>query len=45
MIPNRPPPRLKNENRWSNDFVDFVNKCLVKDPTRRPSSYQLLSVF
>lgn len=44
MIPNRPPPRLKNEGKWSKEFVDFVSKCLTKDPDIRPTSKQLLEV-
>ena len=44
MIPNRPPPRLKNEAKWSKEFVDFVSKCLTKDPDIRPTSKQLLEV-
>ncbi|KNB41643.1 serine/threonine-protein kinase [Blastocystis sp. subtype 4] len=42
MIPNRPPPRLQNESRWSKPFVDFISQCLVKDPTKRPTARQLL---
>ena len=44
MIPNRPAPRLSNEGRWSKEFVDFVGKCLVKDPAQRASAKQLLEV-
>ena len=45
MIPNRPPPRLQTEGRWSKEFVDFISKCLVKEPAHRPSAQQLLQVF
>lgn len=45
MIPNRPAPRLSNEGRWSKDFVDFVSKCLVKDPNQRATAKQLLEVM
>ncbi len=45
MIPNRPPPRLQNEGRWSKEFVDFISKCLVKEPAHRPSAQQLLQVY
>ena len=44
MIPNRPAPRLSSEGRWSKDFVDFVSKCLVKDPNERATAKQLLAV-
>lgn len=45
MIPNRPPPRLQNEGRWSKSFVDFISRCLVKDPANRPTARQLLDVW
>ena len=45
MIPNRPPPRLQNEGRWSKPFIDFISQCLVKDPTKRPTARQLLDVL
>eukprot|EP00026_Physarum_polycephalum_P000066 Phypoly_transcript_00066.p1 GENE.Phypoly_transcript_00066~~Phypoly_transcript_00066.p1 ORF type:complete len:2446 (-),score=572.43 Phypoly_transcript_00066:272-7609(-) len=42
MIKQKPPPRLENPKKWSNDFNDFVAKCLVKDFTLRPSAAELL---
>ena len=42
MIPNRPPPHLADESKWSKEFVDFVAQCLTKDPNQRPSAQQLL---
>ena len=44
MIPNCPPPHLTDESRWSKEFVDFVAKCLTKDPNQRPTAQQLLEV-
>ena len=44
LIPNRPAPRLSNEDHWSKEFVDFVGKCLVKDPAQRATAKQLLDV-
>lgn len=44
MIPNRPPPRLKDESKWSNEFVDFIARCLVKNPEERLSAHELLEV-
>ena len=44
MIPNRPPPHLADESKWSKEFVDFVAQCLTKDPNQRPSAQQLLEV-
>ena len=42
MIPNRPPPRLKDESKWSKEFVDFIARCLVKNPEERLSAHELL---
>ena len=42
LIPNNPAPRLKSKNYWSKEFVDFVGKCLVKDPAQRATAKQLL---
>ncbi|EFO20742.1 STE/STE20/MST protein kinase [Loa loa] len=42
MIPTKPPPTLKCEGDWSQDFVDFVGQCLVKNPDERKSAYDLL---
>lgn len=42
MIPNRPPPQLKEPSKWSKEFVDFISKCLVKEPNDRYSAQQLL---
>ena len=32
VIPFEPPPVLKDANRWSTQFHDFVDCCLRKDP-------------
>jgi len=40
---NLPPPSLTNPRSWSPSFVDFVGKCLKKDPAERPSAISLLS--
>ena len=42
MIPNRPAPTLSNPEKWSEEFRDFIGYCLVKDPTERSSSKNLL---
>jgi len=42
MIPEREPPTLKQPTKWSPDMVDFLSKCLVKDPTKRLSAEELL---
>ncbi|CAB3400592.1 unnamed protein product [Caenorhabditis bovis] len=40
---NIPPPTLKNEEKdiFTEEFVDFVDKCLIKNSTERPK-YQYL---
>ncbi|VDK81080.1 unnamed protein product [Onchocerca ochengi] len=42
MIPTKPPPTLKSEADWSQDFVNFVGQCLVKNPDERKSAHDLL---
>ena len=37
------PPSLSS-SKWSKEFVDFVNKCLVKDVKERWSVKQLMDV-
>lgn len=31
LIMNREPPKIREE-KWSEEFRDFLSKCLVKDP-------------
>ena len=33
----------KNNNLWSLDFIDFIQKCLNKNPLKRPSAASLLN--
>ena len=42
MIPTKPSPTLKDPNKFSNEFSDFVSKCLTKSPDERPSATALL---
>lgn len=44
MIPTNPPPTFRNPDQWSPDFLDFVKKCLVKNPENRATATQLLQV-
>lgn len=37
------PPSLSSSD-WSNDLVDFVSRCLVKDVKERASVDELLQV-
>lgn len=43
MIPSKPAPKLPNPAAFSDEFNDFIAKCLQKDPTKRPSATQLLN--
>jgi len=42
MIPNNPPPKLPNLERYSDEFNDFIRVCLQKDPNKRPDAATLL---
>ena len=42
MIPTKPAPTLREPLRFSEAFADFLAKCLVKNPTQRSSSSDLL---
>lgn len=41
-IPNRNPPTLTEKEKWSNEFNDFISKCLVKATKDRWEVKQLL---
>jgi len=36
------PPTLKDKNKWSRDFHDFVKDALTKNPKRRPTAEKML---
>ena len=42
MIPTKKPPTLKNPEAFSNEFSDFISRCLVKNTEERPSATALL---
>lgn len=42
MIPTKPPPSFREPDRWSPEFIDFVQRCLVKNPEQRATSSELL---
>eukprot|EP01135_Chromosphaera_perkinsii_P009931 Nk52_evm24s1967 gene=Nk52_evmTU24s1967 len=42
MIPMKQPPRLSKAALFSAEFNDFIAKCLMKDPNKRPSAPELL---
>ncbi|KAK7881492.1 hypothetical protein WMY93_029901 [Mugilogobius chulae] len=41
-IPRNPPPTLRQPEVWSDDFNDFICKCLIKDFELRPNVIDLL---
>ena len=44
MIPTKPPPSFRNPDKWLPEFIDFVSKCLVKNPEQRTTAVELLEV-
>ena len=42
MIPTKPPPSFRNPDRWTPEFIDFVSRCLVKNPEHRSTASALL---
>jgi serine/threonine kinase 3 len=42
MIPAKQPPTLKEQDKCSPLFVDFISKCLVKNPKMRSTASDLL---
>ncbi|XP_041467896.1 serine/threonine-protein kinase 3-like isoform X1 [Lytechinus variegatus] len=42
MIPTKPPPTFRDPEKWSQDFIDFTSKCLIKNPEDRATATDLL---
>jgi len=42
MIPTKPPPTFRDPEKWSESFIDFVSKCLIKSPAQRGTATTLL---
>jgi len=42
QIPYRDPPKLKNQESYSKEFVNFISVCLQKDPNQRKTASELL---
>jgi serine/threonine protein kinase len=42
MIPTKPPPTFTHPEDYSDEMIDFVKKCLIKDPMKRSSATELL---
>ncbi|XP_046994651.1 serine/threonine-protein kinase 10 isoform X1 [Schistocerca americana] len=36
------PPKLDQPSKWSKDFNEFIARCLIKDPTQRPTAGDLI---
>ncbi|CAG0902185.1 unnamed protein product [Cyprideis torosa] len=43
MIPTKPPPSFRLPDQWSPEFIEFVARCLEKNPEKRASAAELLS--
>ena len=41
-IITHPPKGLKNKEKWSKEFNDFVEKCLIYESDKRPSAKELI---
>jgi serine/threonine kinase 3 len=42
MIPTKPPPSFRDPDKWTPAFIDFVSKCLIKNPEQRLTAKDLL---
>lgn len=42
LITSNPAPSVKNPKDWSLTFLDFLGKCLHKDPNKRSTAEELL---
>ncbi|KAA6367031.1 MAG: hypothetical protein EZS28_037443, partial [Streblomastix strix] len=42
LILDNPPPLPANPEQCSDELLDFISKCLVKDPSKRASAMDLL---
>lgn len=43
LITTKGIPPLKDESKWSKEFLDFYEKCLEKEVEKRPDSNELLN--
>eukprot|EP01101_Sappina_pedata_P011661 TRINITY_DN7877_c0_g1_i1.p1 TRINITY_DN7877_c0_g1~~TRINITY_DN7877_c0_g1_i1.p1 ORF type:complete len:533 (-),score=184.66 TRINITY_DN7877_c0_g1_i1:76-1674(-) len=42
LIATEEPPKLKEQDKWSKDFVHFLMRCLQKKSTKRATTLELL---
>ena len=45
MIPSKPPPSFSHPDKWSPAFIDFVSRCLVKQPDVRATASELVCKY
>lgn len=43
IIATQPPPTLKNPDKWSSTFKDFLSLALCKNPDKRATTDDLLN--
>ncbi|KAF6210459.1 hypothetical protein GE061_013565 [Apolygus lucorum] len=43
MIPTKPPPSFREPDQWTSEFIDFVSRCLVKNPEERATAGEMLN--
>ena len=43
LLCTEPPPRLKEQGKWSETFHSFIASCLRPEPSERPTAVELLS--
>ncbi|KAI5725050.1 hypothetical protein M8J77_010336 [Diaphorina citri] len=43
MIPTKPPPSFREPDVWTPEFIDFVSRCLVKNPEERATASEMLN--
>jgi len=43
LIPKKPAPTFRKPEQRTQEFIQFVNSCLVKNPAKRATASQLLS--
>uniref|UniRef100_A0A8C2GWW3 non-specific serine/threonine protein kinase n=1 Tax=Cyprinus carpio TaxID=7962 RepID=A0A8C2GWW3_CYPCA len=39
------PPKLKDKNKWSTEFHNFIKTALIKSPRKRPTAEKILQVY
>lgn len=42
LITTKGIPGLKDQQKWSREFRDFISRCLEKEPEARPEASELL---